>query len=176
MPHFENGSHERGAPILSSKAARQFEGRSRFSWPHIDFIRRHWAGKLIIKGILSPEDARAAQDRGADAIVLSNHGGRQLDGAISPLRALPEAAAAAPNLPIIIDGGFRRGTDVIKALALGAKFVLIGRPFAYAAAVAGQAGALRVIELMSQEISRNMAMLGLNSIEQIDGACIRRIN
>ena len=103
-------------------------------------IRRMWPGKLVVKGILDVRDARIAVDDGADGIIVSNHGGRQLDGTVSPLRVLPGIVQACPGVPVMIDSGFRRGTDVLKALALGAKFVFVGRPFNYAASVAGERG------------------------------------
>jgi L-lactate dehydrogenase (cytochrome) len=109
-----------------------------------------------------------ARDVGADAIIVSNHGGRQLDGAVSPLRVLPDVVAACPEVPVMLDGGVRRGSDVLKALAPGARFVLIGRPFAYAAAVGGEAGVAHAIALLAAEISRNMAMLGVNRLDEID--------
>jgi L-lactate dehydrogenase (cytochrome) len=123
---------------------------------------------LVIKGILNRRDARIAVDRGVDGIIVSNHGGRQLDGAVAPLRVLPQIVAECPGVPVMIDGGFRRGTDILKALALGAKFVFIGRPFNYAAAVAGENGVRRAITLLRAEVSRNMAMLGVNTLAELD--------
>ncbi len=102
-----------------------------------------------------------AREAGADGIIVSNHGGRQLDGAVSPLRMLPAIVAACPDIPVMIDGGVRRGTDVLKAMALGAKFVFVGRPFGYAAAVGGAAGVNHAIALLFDEIQRDMAMLGI---------------
>lgn len=174
MPHFENSSHARGAPVISARASRDFSGQSRLTWAHVAEVRRRWKGRLIIKGILSPEDAHIAREQGVDAIVASNHGGRQLDGALSPLLILPEIAAQAKGMPVLIDGGFRRGTDVIKALALGASFVFVGRPFAYAAAVGGGAAVQRAIDLLGTEIDRNMAMLGYTAIGEITSYCLRR--
>jgi L-lactate dehydrogenase (cytochrome) len=174
MPHFENGSHVRGAPVISASAERQFDGRSKFSWQHIRQIRAEWEGKLVIKGILSAPDALIAREHGVDAIIVSNHGGRQLDGAITALNILEEIVRQVPGYPVMIDGGFRRGTDVMKALALGASFVFVGRPFAYAAAVAGKPGVERAIQLLSQEVSRNLAMLGYTAIDQIERDCLRR--
>jgi L-lactate dehydrogenase (cytochrome) len=167
MPHFENNYATRGAPILSTSAVRAWSERGRLDWPQLARIRALWKGKLIVKGILHPDDARMAQDAGADAIVLSNHGGRQLDGAVAPLRVLPAVVAACPGTPVLIDGGIRRGTDVLKALALGAKFVLIGRPFNYAAAVAGAEGVRHAIGLLQAEIQRDMAMLGITRLDEL---------
>jgi len=167
MPHFENAFAERGAPFISRRAVRDFARRDHFDWRHVDHIRRRWPGPLILKGILHPEDAAQAAAHGADAIVVSNHGGRQLDGAVAPLRALPGIVRRVGDLPIMLDGGVRRGTDVIKALALGARFVLVGRPFLYAAAVAGEAGVLHAADILMTEIDRDLALLGLNSIAEI---------
>lgn len=166
MPHFENSQAVRGAPILSRNAVRDFGARDHLGWDHLRLIRRQWKGRLVVKGILSAEDARDARDCGADGLIVSNHGGRQLDGAISPLQALPQVVAAVPDLPVMMDSGVRRGSDVLKAIALGARFVFVGRPFLYAAAVAGEAGVAHGIALLQQEIHRNMALLGITRLEQ----------
>lgn len=128
MPHFENSFATRGAPIVSGSVLRDFSARDHLNWEHVTRIRRQWRGTLIIKGILHPDDARLAREHGADGIIVSNHGGRQLDGALSPLRALPGVVAAAGVMPVMMDSGVRRGGDVLKALALGARFVFVGRP------------------------------------------------
>ena len=172
MPHFENNHAERGAPVVSRRAARDFSGRRHFDWVYLDLVRRLWPEVLIVKGVLNPEDAMRAQQAGVDGIILSNHGGRQLDCTLSPLEILPDVAERIRDIPIMIDSGFRRGTDVIKALALGADFVFVGRPFNYAAACAGQAGVEHVAGLLSSEIERDMALLGLTSIDQIDKRCL----
>jgi L-lactate dehydrogenase (cytochrome) len=140
--------------------------RDHHDWSRIELIRRRWPGRMILKGILHKHDAKRARESGVDGIILSNHGGRQLDGAVSPLRVLSEIAEAA-DLPVMIDGGIRRGTDVLKALALGAKFVFVGRPFFYAAAIGGEAGVRHGIDLLAQEIDRNMALLGINTIAEM---------
>ncbi|TVP47413.1 MAG: alpha-hydroxy-acid oxidizing protein [Halomonas sp.] len=172
MPHFENNHAERGAPVISRRAARDFSGRRHFDWGYLDLVRRLWPETLIVKGVLNPEDAVRAQQAGVDGIILSNHGARQLDCSISPLQVLPDVKRRVSDIPIMIDSGFRRGTDVIKALALGADFVFVGRPFNYAAAYAGQAGVEHVAELLQQEIERNMALLGLTSLSQLDRSCL----
>jgi L-lactate dehydrogenase (cytochrome) len=118
--------------------------------------------------MMHEEDARVARDLGADGIIVSNHGGRQLDGALSALRVLPGIINACPDIPVMMDGGIRRGSDVLKALALGAKFVFVGRPFGYAAAVGGEPGVAHAIDLLLQEVSRNMAMLGITNLKQLD--------
>ena len=170
MPHFENNYATRGAPIVSRNVARDFSDRGHLNWAHFRFIRSIWPGRLVIKGILSADDARIARDAGADGIIVSNHGGRQLDGAVAPLRVLPSIVAACPDLPVMMDSGVRRGTDVLKALALGARCVFVGRPFAYAAAVGGVAGVTHAIDLLTQEISRDLAMLGVNDVDALDAA------
>ena len=128
-----------------------------------------------MKGLLSAEDAQIARDCGADGVIVSNHGGRQLDGTIAPLRVLPEIAAVAGGMAVILDCGIRRGTDVLKALALGAHFVFVGRPFLYAAAVGGEAGVRHAITLLWEEIHRNMAMLGITELSQLSAEYLRRL-
>jgi L-lactate dehydrogenase (cytochrome) len=164
MPHFENSYAERGAPILSKNVMRDFRAKDHLNWEHFDLIRKRWKGRLVVKGIMAKEDAIIARDRGVDGIVVSNHGGRQLDGTVSPLRVLPDIAdAVGSTIPVMLDGGVRRGSDVLKAIALGARFVFVGRPFNYAAAVAGEAGVTHAIAILSEEMNRNMGMLGINS-------------
>jgi L-lactate dehydrogenase (cytochrome) len=170
MPHFENNYATRGAPILSSRVARDFASRGHLNWAHFARIREIWKGRLIIKGVLAADDARLACDHGAQGVIVSNHGGRQLDGAVAPLRVLGDVVAACPGVPVMMDSGVRRGTDVLKALALGARFVFVGRPFAYAASIAGEAGVAHAIDLLSQEVSRDMAMLGINSLDELSAA------
>ncbi|WP_157421789.1 alpha-hydroxy acid oxidase [Acidovorax sp. Root219] len=164
MPHFENSFAERGAPILSSRVQRDFSGRDHFDWSHIARIRSQWRGALVVKGILSPADAALARQHGVDGIIVSNHGGRQLDGAVAPLRVLHAIAEqAGSHMVVMLDGGIRRGTDVAKALALGAQAVFVGRPFNYAAALDGEAGVAAAIGLLRAELDRNLAMLGVRS-------------
>ena len=172
MPHFENSFAERGAPILSSRVVRDFAARDHLGWQHVDHIRRRWPGTLVLKGILSAHDTRQALARGVDGIVVSNHGGRQLDGAVAPLQVLPEIAAAAGSMVVMLDGGIRRGSDVIKALALGARCVWVGRPMQYAAAVAAQAGVAHALGLLHDEVDRNLAMLGLTHCGAVSPDCL----
>ncbi len=173
MPHFENNFARRGAPILSARVLRDFAGRGHLSWTHLAAIRKRWVGPLVLKGLLAPEDAKIARDHGADGLIVSNHGGRQLDGSIAPLRALPDIVDAVPGLPVMLDSGVRRGTDAIKAIALGARCVWVGRPFNYAASVASATGVRHGIALMRSEISRDMAMLGITQLDGIGPACLR---
>jgi L-lactate dehydrogenase (cytochrome) len=175
MPHFENSSATRGAPLISRNVERDFGARDHLSWDHVGLIRKHWPGKLIIKGVLHGEDAKLARERGADGVIVSNHGGRQLDGAIGSLRALPGVVAAAGDLPVMIDGGFRRGSDIIKALALGARMVFVGRPLLYAAVVAGEPGVTHALTLLNAEVNRNMALLGVERICDIGADHVRSI-
>jgi L-lactate dehydrogenase (cytochrome) len=168
VPHFENNFPARGAPIISPNVERDFSHRGHLTWEHFDLVRRTWKGTLVIKGVLHPDDARTARDHGADGIIVSNHGGRQLDGTVAPLRVLPRIVQACPDVPVMMDSGVRRGGDVLKALALGAKMVFLGRPFAYAAAVGGQAGVAHAINLLQTEVSRNMALLGITSLAELD--------
>jgi L-lactate dehydrogenase (cytochrome) len=141
----------------------------RVSWRDLDFIRETWTGPLIIKGILDPEDARAAAAIGADGIVVSNHGGRQLDGVPSTTQALPVIAdAVGESLTVLVDGGVRSGLDVVRMLALGAKGVLLGRAWAYALAGAGQTGVTHMLQLIEAEMRVAMALTGCTSIGTID--------
>ncbi|MCL4746119.1 MAG: alpha-hydroxy-acid oxidizing protein [Burkholderiaceae bacterium] len=167
MPHFENNYATRGAPILSPDVLRDYSDRAHFDWSHFALLRRIWKGRFVVKGILDVRDALRARDAGADGIIVSNHGGRQLDGVVSPLRVLGAIAAACPEIPVMFDSGVRRGTDVLTAFALGARFVFVGRPFNYAAAIGGEAGVARAISLLAAEVSRDMAMLGVNRIDEL---------
>ena len=165
MPHFENMGAR--VPLLSRTGERQRGRRDRLSWRHVELMRRLWKGRLVLKGILDKDDARLARESGVDGIMVSNHGGRQLDGAVAPLRVLPGIAEQARGMTVILDSGIRRGTDVLKALALGANFVFIGRPFLYAAAIAGGAGVHHAIRLLREEIDRDMALLGITTLAEM---------
>jgi len=167
MPHFENMDAGRGPPILSRDLERAFGARDGLSWPHLELIRKRFPGKVLIKGVLHPDDVVRAKEIGVDGFMVSNHGGRQLDGAVSGLRMLPEVVKVAGGLPVIYDGGVRRGTDVMKAYALGADFVFVGRPMLCAAAVRGQAGVERAIDLLQEEIHRDLALIGVNTMDAL---------
>lgn len=160
IPHFENFTAERGGPIITAASGDHRKGRAALCWDDMQWLRQHWPGKLVIKGILHPRDAIMAARIGADGVIVSNHGGRQLDGAVSPIEALPAIVAAAPGIAVMVDSGFRRGVDVIKALALGADFVFVGRPAMYGLAVGGEAGVTHVLALLRREIDVNLALLG----------------
>ncbi|MDX1540490.1 MAG: alpha-hydroxy acid oxidase, partial [Geminicoccaceae bacterium] len=139
------------------------------SWTDVEWLRSVWQGPLILKGVLHPDEARRAADCGVDGVIVSNHGGRQLDGAISSLDALPDVVeAAGDRLTVMLDGGMRRGSHVVKALALGARACLIGRPHLFGLAVAGQAGVARVLEIYRSEIERVMGLGGWDGIGRLD--------
>jgi L-lactate dehydrogenase (cytochrome) len=163
-----------GPPVLSKNLMRNIGARDQLAWKHVELIRKRWKGKLVVKGLVSPADARIARESGVDGVMLSNHGGRQLDYTVSALRTLPEIAAEAGNMTIMLDGGIRRGTDVIKALALGAHFVWVGRPFLYAAIAGGEAGVSRAITLLREEIDRDFALMGIRSIGEITPDLVRK--
>ncbi|CAB3651802.1 (S)-mandelate dehydrogenase [Achromobacter deleyi] len=168
VPRFSNLYEDIGPPITQDPP-NGFRGeRDKLSWDHIRWIRQNWPGKLILKGVMHADDARLAHEAGADAVIVSNHGGRQLDGCISPLQALPDVVAAVPaGFPVMVDGGFRRGSDVLKAVALGATLVFTGRPQLFGAAVGGHAGIRKVTEIFRSEISTNMALLGCRTLADV---------
>lgn len=150
-----------GSGLLQSVA-------SPFSWDDVAYLRRRWAGKLIVKGVLSAGDGRRAVDAGADAVIVSNHGGRQLDGAPATLRALPGMVdAVGADVEVYVDGGIRRGAHVVAALALGARAVFIGRPYLYGLAAAGEHGVVRVIDVLRAEMRRTMTLLGCSSVAEL---------
>lgn len=145
--------------------------RAVVTWEDLKWIRDIWRGPIVIKGVLTGEDAKRAVDAGAAAVVVSNHGGRQLDCVASGLRALPEVVAAVKGqTEILMDGGVRRGGDIVKALCLGARAVLIGRAYAYGLAAAGQAGVARAIEILKTDVERTMKLLGCGSVADLDGS------
>jgi L-lactate dehydrogenase (cytochrome) len=152
---------------LASWTAEQFDAT--LNWGDLAWIKERWGGKLIVKGILDAQDARHAVDAGADALVVSNHGGRQLDGAPSSIAALPAIAhAVGDRIEVLMDGGVRSGQDTLRALALGARGVLVGRAFLYALAAYGEAGVLRCLELMANELDVTMAFCGRTRVQDVD--------
>ena len=170
------------APYLSPEARKSGRGAAfiaseldpTLSWDDLAALREQWPGKLVVKGILHANDARRAKTLGADGIVLTNHGGRQLDSVISPMETLAEVAdACAGDLDIYIDSGFRRGTDVAKALALGARAVLLGRPLLYGVAAAGQPGVAKAIEIVRSELVRSLGLLGITQASQLTRTHLR---
>ena len=139
------------------------------TWKDVEWVRSEWQGPLVIKGVLDPDDAREAAASGADAIVVSNHGGRQLDGVSSSVRALPRCVEAiAGRIPVLVDGGVRSGLDVVRMLALGADFVLLGRAWAYALAARGEVGVAHMLKLIEAEMRVAMALTGCTTIAEID--------
>ncbi|HUP31091.1 MAG TPA: alpha-hydroxy acid oxidase [Usitatibacter sp.] len=176
MPHFENSYAERGAPIVARNVERDFSHRDHLNWEHLKRLREQWKGRLVIKGIINPADARIARESGVDGIIVSNHGGRQLDGTVSPLRVLNAVIGESGGMTVMMDSGIRRGTDVLKALALGAQFVWVGRPFNYGAAIAGEAGVAHAISILKGEVKRNMALLGVNRFDELSPANLMRIS
>ena len=138
------------------------------TWRDVDVLRGVWKGPLLLKGVLHPDEARKALSHGVDGLIVSNHGGRQLDGAVSSIEALPGVVAAVEGrIPVLVDGGVRRGADVVKALALGARACLIARPQLWGLAVAGEAGVAQVLEIFRREIDRVMGLCGVSSIAGI---------
>jgi L-lactate dehydrogenase (cytochrome)/(S)-mandelate dehydrogenase len=145
------------------------------NWADVADPRRLWTRPLILKGILHPDEARKAVEHGVDALIVSNHGGRQLDGAAAGLDALPAILdAVGGRIPVLVDGGIRRGSDVVKALALGAKACLIGRPQLWGVSVAGEAGVARVLEIFRTEIDRAMGLCGVTGVDQINHTLLLR--
>lgn len=146
------------------------------NWDDIAWLRDHWQGRLILKGILSPAEAERAAELGIDGVVLSNHGGRQLDHSLSPIDVLPEARnRVGERCQLFVDSGFRRGTDVVKALALGADAVWLGRATLYGLAAGGQSGAEHALQLLRQEIDRTLGLLGCNRVTELEsGMVVRR--
>jgi L-lactate dehydrogenase (cytochrome) len=169
--------HVRGMENVNSLAQwirGQFDPA--LSWKDVEWIRSLWPGKLIIKGLLDVDDARIAAKTGADAIVVSNHGGRQLDGAPSSISALPRIAdAVGTDIEIMFDGGIRSGQDVVRALALGARSCLIGRSYIYGLGAGGQAGVTKAIEIIRDELDVTMALCGVSRVRDIDRSVIAQM-
>jgi isopentenyl diphosphate isomerase/L-lactate dehydrogenase-like FMN-dependent dehydrogenase len=167
-PQVAMGLRQDGTPMgLFEGIGRIYEETP--AWKDIPWVREHWDGPIVIKGILTAEDARRAVAAGADAIVVSNHGGNVLDGSVATLRALPEIVdAVGDEIDVLMDGGVRRGTDVVKAVALGAKAVLLGRGYVYPLLAAGEPGVRRILELFHQQIDEALAFLGVESVHDLD--------
>lgn len=162
--------HARNVPdlaSLSSWTAQQFQPG--LSWDDVAWVKQRWGGKLVIKGILDAEDAHHAINAGADALVVSNHGGRQLDGALSSIEALADVVeAVGGRIEVHMDGGIRSGQDIIRALAFGAKAVHIGRPYLYGLGAAGEKGVLTCLEILTKELDLTMAFCGVRGTDEID--------
>ncbi|HXX19992.1 MAG TPA: alpha-hydroxy acid oxidase [Candidatus Acidoferrum sp.] len=157
----------RGPMLLSETQAAL--AQSVVTWADLAWIRKAWSGPVVVKGVLTAEDARRALDEGAAGVVVSNHGGRQLDGVAATLRALPEVVKAMNGrAEVLMDGGIRRGSDIVKAICLGARAVLIGRAYAYGLGAAGEAGVTRALEILRADLQRALALLGVESIADLD--------
>ena len=168
MPRYENYPSELRNRITAQPMGKSMLRCDSLTWDDLRVLRKIWPHTLIVKGILHPQDALLAADCGADAVIVSNHGGRNLDSSMAPIEVLPEVVdAVGKRLTVIVDSGFRRGSDVVKALALGAKAVLIGRATLYGTAVGGEAGAARAIDLFREEIDRVLALLGCPRISAL---------
>ena len=149
--------------------------RPSLTWDDLPFLRERTRLPILLKGILHPDDAARAVDAGMDGVIVSNHGGRQVDGAIPTLDALPGVVAAVDGrLPILLDSGVRGGADVFKALALGARAVLIGRPYAYGLAIAGQAGVREVIDNFAADFNLTLGLAGCRSVEEVGMEALER--
>ena len=166
--------HAKGVSDMSSLSAwtkEQFDPR--LDWNDVEWIKKRWGGRLILKGVMDVEDARLAADSGADAVVVSNHGGRQLDGAPSSIAALPAIAdAVGSRIEVWVDGGIRSGQDVLKAVALGARGTLIGRAFLYGLGAMGEAGVRKCLEMIHKELDVTMAFCGHTQIKNVDRAIL----
>ena len=165
VPRVPNVLQDDGTPEYLWKKVRPYS----LAWEDLSWLRAQWGGEVLVKGVLTREDAARAVEEGVDGVIVSNHGGRQLDSVQATLRALPEVAAAVDGrCEVLLDGGIRRGNDVIKAIGLGAKAVLIGRPWMYALAAAGQAGIEHVLEILRAELVRDLQLMGCASISDVD--------
>jgi isopentenyl diphosphate isomerase/L-lactate dehydrogenase-like FMN-dependent dehydrogenase len=169
-PHLANVIEEDG----STRVLGRGSGPSGLTWQDLTWVRRVWPGPIVIKGIQTPDDALRAIDEGAAAVIISNHGGRQLDTAEATLRSLPEVAdAVGDRCEVMMDGGVRSGTDVLKALSLGARAVLVGRPWVYGLAVGGEAGVDGVLKTFADGVRRNMVLLGAKKVTDLDRTYVR---
>lgn len=167
--HAREAGFGRGVMEQAGHLARQIDPA--LNWADVDWLRRRWNRKLVIKGIMEPEDARRAAEAGADGIVVSNHGGRQLDGTSSTIMALPAIGeAVGGKLDVLVDGGFRRGWHIALALALGASAISLGRPYAWGLAAGGEAGVAHAIGLLAAELDSTLALMGMRSVAELRAA------
>jgi isopentenyl diphosphate isomerase/L-lactate dehydrogenase-like FMN-dependent dehydrogenase len=174
MPRYENYPSEIKYRVTARPMGRSQMRNDSLNWDDLRDLRRMWPHILIVKGILHPQDAMLAADCGADGVVVSNHGGRNLDGALSPIEVLPEIVdAVGKRLTVLVDSGFRRGSDVVKALAMGAHAVQIGRSTLYGVASGGEAGARRALTIFREEIDRVMALIGARSVSDLTPEILR---
>lgn len=174
VPRFRNVDSNVGGRIIAQDLSAFRARRDALDWNDIAWLRTVWPRQLLVKGILTVADARLALQHGADGVVVSNHGGRQLDGAVAAIDALPAiAAAVGERMPVLFDSGVRRGSDIVKALALGADFVFTGRATLYGVAAGGEAGVVRALELLRTETDRVLALLGCSSVAALDRNCLQ---
>jgi len=170
-----------GLETTQGKSARELLDYARHelnnpstSWDDVAWLRKLWQGPLVIKGIMTVDDALKAVEYGVDGIVVSNHGGRQLDGQLAPIEILPQITEAVNGrAEIFIDGGIRRGTDVVKAIALGARACLVGRPYIFGLAAGGEAGVAKALQIFRDEIDRTLALIGCRSLTEVDSSTVR---
>jgi L-lactate dehydrogenase (cytochrome) len=169
-PKLANVIQEDGTPQILGRGPSP----AGLTWEDLAWVKARFDGPIVLKGLLTPEDAVRAVDEGAAAVVVSNHGGRQLDTADATLRVLPEVVAAVNGrCEVLVDGGIRSGTDVIKAISLGARAVLIGRPWLFGLAAGGEQGIQEILELLRQGVSRNLALVGARKVSELDGSFVR---
>ena len=173
MPRYENYPAELKAKITAAPMGKAMMRNDSLTWEDLCVLRKIWPHTLIVKGVMHPQDAIQAADCGADAVIVSNHGGRNFDSSRAPIDVLPMIAdAVGQRVTVLVDSGFRRGSDVVKALALGAKAVLVGRATLYGTAVGGEAGAARAINIYREEIDRVLAQLGCRSVSEVSRDCL----
>jgi len=171
--NFANAEIDTRNPMAHAALVQKLLGCDTATWERLAELREAWDGQLIVKGVITVEDAVRAADAGADGIVVSNHGGRQLDGLPATIEALPAiAAAVGERLSVMLDGGVRRGSDLVKARALGARACLVGRPWLYGLAADGQRGVEAALELLAAELDRTLALLGLTALDQVDASVL----
>jgi len=172
VPHLENVVLPGKGPMPMMDVAAAL-ARSVITWEDLRWLRKLWPGPLVVKGVLTGDDARRAIDGGADGVVVSNHGGRQLDTVSASLRALPEVVAAVNGqAEVLMDGGVRRGTDVVKAICMGAKAVLVGRAYAYGLGAAGPAGVARALEILRTDVERVLRLMGCASLAELNPSLV----
>lgn len=172
------GATPEDSPMLAAKhwLGDTFSGQSH-SWEHLEVIRKHWDGPFLIKGIQHPADAFLALQHGASGVVVSNHGGRQVDGAVGSLEMLPDIVqAVGDKMTVLFDSGIRTGADIVKALALGAKAVLVGRPVMYGLGIGGKAGAKHVLASLLADLDGTMGLAGIKSVAELSPATLRRVS
>lgn len=173
-----DGAAPEDNPLLAARywLGEAFSGDSH-PWEHIAVLKKHWDGPIVLKGIQHPDDARLALQHGVAGIVVSNHGGRQVDGAVGSLDMLPEiVAAVGDEMTVLFDSGIRTGADIVKALALGAKAVLVGRPVMYGLGIAGKAGARHVLASLLADLDGTMGLAGIKSVADLDQSALKRVS